>query len=54
MLIVIIRGMRRKLSPKLAEHLKTPGSKRVDAWDTVLQCFGVRVSASGQNPGSFS
>jgi integrase len=47
-LIVIIRGMRRKLSPKLVEHLKTPGPKRMDVWDTVLQCFGVRVSPSGR------
>ena len=36
--------MRAKLSPKLVEHLKAPGPKRLDAWDTVLQCFGVRVS----------
>ena len=47
-LIVIIRGMRQKLSPKLVEHLKAPGPKRMDAWDTVLQSFGVRVSPSGR------
>ena len=40
--------MRRKLSPKLIEHLKAPGPKRMDVWDTVLQCFGVRVSPSGR------
>ena len=40
--------MRRKLSPKIVEHLKAPGPKRMDAWDTVLQCFGVRVSPSGR------
>jgi integrase len=40
--------MRAKLSPKLVEHLKVPGSKRLDAWDTVLQCFGVRVSPTGR------
>jgi Arm DNA-binding domain len=36
--------MRRKLAPKIIEHLKTPGPKRMDVWDTVLQCFGVRIS----------
>jgi integrase len=40
--------MRQKLSPKLVEHLKAPGPKRLDAWDTVLQCFGVRVSPGGR------
>ena len=40
--------MRAKLSPKLIEHLKAPGPKRLDAWDTVLQCFGVRVSPNGR------
>jgi integrase len=40
--------MRKKLSPKLIEHLNAPGPKRLDVWDTVLQCFGVRVSPSGR------
>jgi integrase len=40
--------MRRKLSPKLIEHLKSPGPKRMDVWDTVLQCFGLRISPSGR------
>jgi hypothetical protein len=40
--------MRRKLSPKLIEHLKSPGPKRMDVWDTVLQCFGCRVSPTGR------
>jgi integrase len=40
--------MRAKLSPKLVEHLKAPGPKRLDVWDTVLQCFGVRVSPGGR------
>lgn len=43
-----MRRMKRKLSPKLVEHVKTPGPKRLDVWDTVLQCFGVRVSPSGR------
>jgi integrase len=47
-LVVIIRDMRRKLSPKLVEHLKASGPKRNDVWDAVLQCFGVRVSPSGR------
>lgn len=40
--------MRRKLSPKIVEHLKATGPKRMDVWDTVLQCFGVRVSPNGR------
>jgi Arm DNA-binding domain len=40
--------MRRKLAPKLVEHLKAPGPKRLDVWDTVLQGFGVRVSPTGR------
>jgi hypothetical protein len=40
--------MRAKLSPKLVEHLKAPGPKRLDVWDTVLQCFGVRISLTGR------
>jgi hypothetical protein len=40
--------MRAKLSLKLVEHLKAPGPKRLDAWDTVLQCFGVRISPGGR------
>ena len=40
--------MRRKLSPKVVEHLKASGPKRMDVWDTVLQCFGVRVSPGGR------
>jgi hypothetical protein len=40
--------MRRKLAPKIVEHLRTPGPKRMDVWDTVLQCFGVRVSPRGR------
>ena len=40
--------MRAKLSPKLVEHLKAPGPKRLDVWDTVLQGFGVRVSPAGR------
>jgi integrase len=47
-LIVIMRRMRRKLSPKLVEHIKALGPKRLDVWDTVLQCFGVRISPSGR------
>jgi len=47
-LVVIIRGMKRKLSPKVIEHLKATGPKRMDVWDTVLQCFGVRVSPGGR------
>jgi hypothetical protein len=49
-LIVIMSRMKRKLSPKLVEHVKAPGPKRLDVWDTVLQCFGVRVSPSGRKP----
>ena len=45
---VIIPGMKRKLSPKLVEHLKAAGPKRTDVWDTVLQCFGGRVSPPGR------
>jgi integrase len=40
--------MRRKLAPKIIEHLKAPGPRRMDVWDTVLQCFGVRVSPGGR------
>jgi len=40
--------MRKKLSPKLVEHLKVPGPKRMDVWDTALLCFGMRVSPSGR------
>jgi integrase len=40
--------MRQKLSPKLIEHLKSPGPKRMDVWDTVLQCFGLRISPTGR------
>jgi integrase len=40
--------MRAKLSPKLVEHLKAPGPKRMDVWDTALQCFGMRVSLTGR------
>jgi hypothetical protein len=40
--------MRKKLSPKLVEHLKAPGPKRLDVWDTVLQGFGVRASPAGR------
>jgi hypothetical protein len=40
--------MRAKLSPKGVEHLKAPGPKRLDVWDTVLQCFGMRVSPTGR------
>ena len=47
-LVVIIRRMRRKLSPKVVEYLKASGPKRMDVWDTVLQCFGVRVSPGGR------
>jgi Arm DNA-binding domain len=47
-LIVIIRRMRRKLAPKIIEHLKAPGPKRLEVWDTVLQGFGVRVSTTGR------
>jgi hypothetical protein len=28
--------------------LKSPGPKRLDVWDTVLQCFGLRVSPTGR------
>jgi Arm DNA-binding domain len=40
--------MRRKLAQKIVEHLKAPGPKRMDVWDTVLQGFGVRVSPTGR------
>jgi Arm DNA-binding domain len=40
--------MRRKLSPKFIEHLKSLGPKRMDVWDTMLQCFGLRVSPTGR------
>lgn len=40
--------MRRKLAPKIIEHLKAPGPKRMDVWDTVLQGFGARVSPTGR------
>ena len=40
--------MKKKLSTKLVEHLKALGPKRLDAWDTALQCFGVRVSPTGR------
>jgi integrase len=40
--------MRRKLTPKLVDNLKAPGPKRMDVWDIVLQCFGVRVSPGGR------
>jgi integrase len=40
--------MRRKLAPKIIEHLKAPGPKRLEVWDTVLQGFGVRVSTTGR------
>ena len=39
--------MRAKLSPKLVEHLKAPGPKRLDVWDTVLQCFGEGLAETG-------
>src|SRR4051812_37462703 len=44
----MIRFMRRKLTSKTIEHLKAPGPKRLDVWDTVLQGFGVRVSPTGR------
>jgi hypothetical protein len=47
-LIIIIGRMKRKLAPKLIEHLKATGPKRLDVWDTVLQGFGVRVSPAGR------
>ena len=47
-LVVIISRMRKKLAPKIIEHLKAPGPKRLDVWDTVLQGFGVRVSPAGR------
>jgi hypothetical protein len=40
--------MRRKLAPKIIEHLKAPGPKRMEVWDTVLQGFGARVSPTGR------
>ena len=40
--------MRRKLTPKFVEHLAAPSAKRLEVWDTVLQCFGVRVSPTGR------
>ena len=40
--------MRRKLSPKLIEQVKSSGPKRTDVWDTVLQCFGLRISPTGR------
>jgi integrase len=40
--------MRKKLAPKIIDHLKAPGPKRLDVWDTVLQGFGVRVSPAGR------
>jgi integrase len=47
-IVVIIRRMRRKLAPKTIEHLKAPGPRRLEVWDTVLQGFGVRVSTTGR------
>jgi hypothetical protein len=40
--------VRRKLAPKIVEHLKAPGPKRLEVWDIVLQGFGVRVSPTGR------
>lgn len=40
--------MRRKLAPKIIEHLKTPGPKRLEVWDTVLQGFGICVATTGR------
>jgi integrase len=40
--------MRKKLTSKIVEHLKAPGPKRIDVWDTVLQGFGTRVSPTGR------
>lgn len=40
--------MRRKLTSKVVEFLNSPGPKRMDVWDTVLQGFGVRVSPTGR------
>lgn len=40
--------MKRKLAPKIIEHLKTPGPRRLEVWDTVLPGFGVRVSPTGR------
>ena len=40
--------MRRKLAPKFVEHLTAPSAKRLEVWDTVLQCFGLRVSPAGR------
>ena len=47
-LVVIISRMRKKLAPKIIDHLKAPGPKRMDVWDTVLQGFGVWVSPAGR------
>lgn len=47
-LVVIISRMRKKLAPKIIDHLKAPGPKRMDVWDTVLQGFGLRVSPAGR------
>jgi len=40
--------MKRKLTSKTVEHLKTLGPKRLDVWDTALQGFGVRISPTGR------
>jgi integrase len=40
--------VRKKLAPKVIEHLKAPGPKRLEVWDTALQGFGVRVSPTGR------
>jgi integrase len=44
----MIRRMRIKFTAKTIEHLSAQGPKRLDAYDTVLQGFGLRVSPTGR------
>src|SRR5689334_5574396 len=40
--------MKRKLTPKTVEHLKTEGRRRLEVWDTTLPGFGIRVYQTGR------
>jgi integrase len=40
--------MKRKLTPKTVEHLKTEGRRRLEVWDTALAGFGIRVYQTGR------
>ena len=48
-LVVIISCMRKRLAPKIIDHLKTSGPKRMDVWDTVLRCFCEGLAWRPQN-----